>query len=237
VKLQEQLVQIRAQLTAQADEAVRRSILRFFKEPVDPYGLKTARSRKLAAQVARDVETWTAPQRARLCEDLWKSGKLEEGGMACEVYNRTHKSFGESDFRLFEKWIDRYVHNWAHTDVLCTGMLAAALSSEPRLIAELPAWTKSKNRWKRRAAAVSLIPFAQQGERTAEILALSDLLLGDDDEMVQKGVGWLLKVAYPKRPREVVEFLSARRAQTTRLVLRYAAEKMTPADRESVLAK
>ena len=55
--------------------------------------------------------------------------------------------------------------------------------------------------------------------------------------MVQKGVGWLLKETYPKRPAEVVRFLLARRKKTTRLVLRYAAEKLTAADKARVLAR
>jgi 3-methyladenine DNA glycosylase AlkD len=54
--------------------------------------------------------------------------------------------------------------------------------------------------------------------------------------MVQKGVGWLLKETYPKKPTEVVRFLLANRAKTTRLVLRYAAEKMTAPDKGRVLS-
>jgi hypothetical protein len=42
--------------------------------------------------------------------------------------------------------------------------------------------------------------------------------------MVQKGVGWVLKETYPKRPDEVLEFL--RLNSFPRLVVRYAAEKM-----------
>jgi 3-methyladenine DNA glycosylase AlkD len=53
--------------------------------------------------------------------------------------------------------------------------------------------------------------------------------------MVQKGVGWLLKETYPKRPKEVVAFLVKNREKTTRLVLRYAAEKMSAADKARVL--
>lgn len=33
------------------------------------------------------------------------------------------------------------------------------------------------------------------------------MLRDDPDDMMQKGVGWILKEAYPKKPREVVEFL------------------------------
>jgi 3-methyladenine DNA glycosylase AlkD len=57
----------------------------------------------------------------------------------------------------------------------------------------------------------------------------------DKDDMVRKGVGWLLKETYPKRPREVIRFLNDWRAGAPRLVLRLAAEKMTERDRQWLL--
>ena len=96
---------------------------------------------------------------------------------------------------------------------------------------------RSKNRWKRRSAAVSLIQEAKQGRNPATIFAICDLLLRDADDMVQKGVGWLLKETYPRRPREVLDFLDGWRARAPRLVLRLAAEKMTGNDRKWLLTR
>jgi 3-methyladenine DNA glycosylase AlkD len=90
---------------------------------------------------------------------------------------------------------------------------------------------------KRRAAAVALVYSAKRGEHTRAILRIAAPLIEDEDDMVQKGVGWLLKETYPKKPVEVVRFLVANRAKTTRLVLRYAAEKMTASDKARVLAR
>ena len=53
--------------------------------------------------------------------------------------------------------------------------------------------------------------------------------------MVRKGVGWLLKETYPKRPREVLDFFEDRRKTAPRLVLRLAAEKMTPKHKQWLL--
>jgi 3-methyladenine DNA glycosylase AlkD len=101
----------------------------------------------------------------------------------------------------------------------------------------LTRWTKSKNRWKRRSAAVSLVYEAKRGKNTEIILHICDLLLRDTDDMVRKGVGWLLKETYPKRPREVLDFFEDRRATAPRLVLRLAAEKMTPKHKQWLMFK
>ena len=116
-------------------------------------------------------------------------------------------------------------------------MIAACIQNRPGLADRLAGWTKSKNRWKRRSAAVSLIQEAKRGRQTETIFHICDLLLGDSDDMVQKGVGWLLKETYPQRPREVLDFLEGWRARAPRLVLRLAAEKMSPKDRRWLMAK
>jgi 3-methyladenine DNA glycosylase AlkD len=59
----------------------------------------------------------------------------------------------------------------------------------------------------------------------------------DSDDMVRKGVGWLLKDTYPKKPRELLSFLKPWRDRAPRLVLRLAAEKMTPQHRAIALAR
>ena len=136
---------------------------------------------------------------------------------------------------MFERWLDRYVGNWSHCDGLSTWLIAASIANRPGLSDRLARWTKSKNRWKRRSAAVSFIQEAKRGRNTETILHICDLLLEDTDDIVRKGVGWLLKETYPKRPRAVLEFLDGWRARAPRLVLRLAAEKMTAEHRERLL--
>ena len=78
---------------------------------------------------------------------------------------------------------------------------------------------------------------AKQGRNTEFIFGIAESLIEDADEMVRKGVGWLLKETYPKKPRETVDFLLARSNRMPRLVVRYAAEKMSKADRALVMKR
>jgi len=193
--------------------------------------------KRVAQEVYRHIKPWPAADRDRFCIALWESGTFETGALVCYVYRRFAKQCGASEFRMFTRWLDRYVDNWGLTDGLSLWLLGASIANDPSLIGRIPPWTRSKNRWKRRAAAVALVPSARRGLHTREILRISELLLSDADDMVQKGVGWLLKETYPEKPAEVVRFLMPRRAEIPRLVLRYAAEKMTPADRGRVLSR
>jgi 3-methyladenine DNA glycosylase AlkD len=228
---------VRSELAASADSKFRKGLMWFFKEPVDPYGVRTPQVRRIAAAAYREVKKWPPAERNAFCRELWASAKMEEGGVAICVYQRFRKQCSACEFHLFEKWIDRYVGNWAHCDGVATWLIAASIGNEPGLIRLLFPWVASKNRWKRRAAAVSFLQEAKQGRNTEAILEVAGALLEDPDDMVQKGVGWVLKEAYPKRPREVLELLRFRKDRTPRLVLRVAAEKMTAAHKAEILSR
>jgi len=191
--------------------------------------------------VARDfyprVKKLTVAGRDRLCTALWASGHFEDGALVCYLYRHFAKQCGAREFVLFTRWLDKYVHNWGHTDGLALWLLGASIANDASLVSKLDAWTRAKNRWKRRAAAVALVYSAKRGEHTEAILRIATPLIADEDDMVQKGVGWLLKETYPKKPIEVVNFLAASCKNTTRLVLRYAGEKMSPAHKTRVLAR
>lgn len=231
------LRQMRARMKAAADAEFAAGLRWFFKEPVKPYGVRTPQIREFARLAHREVKQWPVADRDRFVTELWKSGMLEEGVLVAHLYRRFAKTCEVREFRMFEQWINRYVTNWSHCDGVSTWLIAASIANRPELVGKLAAWTRSKNRWKRRAAAVSLVQEAKHGRNTETILLICDLLLGDTDDMVRKGVGWLLKETYPQKPREIRAFFASRGVDAPRLVLRLAAEKMTPADRNWLLKR
>jgi 3-methyladenine DNA glycosylase AlkD len=228
---------IRAELSARAEEKVRLGAARFSREPVDTYGVRASEVQEIARQVYREVKNWPEPARERLASTLWKSGKLEECGIVVYVYRRFARQLGARHFKMFEGWIDHYVSSWAACDGVAAWLLAATLENEPKLISELDAWTRSRNRWKRRAAIVALLQEAKKGRHTSAVFRIADALIEDSDDLVRKGVGWVLKEAYPPKPAELLAFLLPRAAGAPRLVLRLAAEKMSAAHREALLSR
>jgi 3-methyladenine DNA glycosylase AlkD len=99
------------------------------------------------------------------------------------------------------------------------------------------AWTKSKNRWRRRAAAVALIRSARKKMFFDEIRRVTDLLRDDQDDMVQKGLGWLLRETAKYDPQRTVPFLVSMRGRLPRLVLRTACETLPANHRTKVMSE
>ena len=186
----------------------------FFKEPVKPYGVRTPQaSRTGADRLSRSEAVVCRRSRPASSPSCGRAECWRKACIVCHLYRRFAKSCSEREFAMFEQWIDRYVRNWSHCDGVSTWLIAASIANRPGLADRLARWTKSKNRWKRRSAAVSLIQEAKQGRNTETIFHICGLLLGDADDMVQKGVGWLLKETYPKRPREMLDFLDGWRTR------------------------
>jgi len=231
------LSEIQAEFDRLADPQVAKSEQRFFKDqPIRNRGVRAPEIQRIAREIYPRVKKLPVAERDKLCTALWASRNHEEGALVCYLYRRFVKQCGAREFVLFTRWVDRYVDNWSMTDGLALWLLGASIANDATLVDKLDTWTRSKNRWKRRAAAVALVSSAKRGEHTKAILRIAAPLIEDKDDMVQKGVGWLLKETYPKKPSEVVRFLIAHRAKTTRLVLRYAAEKMTASDKARVLS-
>jgi 3-methyladenine DNA glycosylase AlkD len=217
---------IRKELKAAGREDVAASAERFFKEDICVHGLKSAEVAALAKAHFKAIKPLPKAEIFALCEDLWRSGYMEEALIACHWSHALRKQFSPADFALFERWIGAYVTNWAACDTFCNHTVGALLERFPEFLPELRRWTRSDNRWMRRAAAVSLIVPAKRGLFLDEVFALADLLLLDPDDLVQKGYGWLLKVASHTHEQDVFEFVVARKASMPRTALRYAIEKL-----------
>jgi 3-methyladenine DNA glycosylase AlkD len=89
----------------------------------------------------------------------------------------------------------------------------------------------------KRAAAVSLIIPAKKGLFLKEIFTISDRLLTDKDDMVQKGYGWMLKEASQMHQDEVYQYVLKHCEDMPRTALRYAIEKMPPELKSEAMKK
>ena len=68
-----------------------------------------------------------------------------------------------------------------------------------------------------------------------DALEVAEVVMRDDSEEVQRGVGTMLMEATRLKADRVVEFLMEWREQSPRLILQTAATKLPPAERGKVL--
>ena len=217
---------IRKQLIENADQKTRESGRRYFKEEIQLYGVKTAIVTQIGNQAFKLIKAMPKSEVFALCEDLWKSGMMEESFIACNWTYSIRKQYAPEDFAMFEAWVNKYVSNWAACDSLCNHSIGSFLEQYPSFVEDIKEWTFSKNRWVKRASAVSFILPARKGLFKKDIFEIADNLLLDTDDMVQKGYGWMLKSLADACEDEVFQYVLDHRASMPRTALRYAIEKM-----------
>lgn len=217
---------VRARLAASASEETRTASQHFFREPINVYGVKAPVVQNIGKDVYAGIRQLTKKDIFDICENLWLSGYMEEAMIACYLSEKLSKKFEPSDFQLFEYWIKNYISNWATCDTLCNHTIGNYLMMYPEYVSKLKEFAYSENRWVKRASAVSLIIPARKGLFQDEVFELSDILLTDKDDMVQKGYGWMLKSASQYNPQAVFDYVMSKKSIMPRTALRYAIEKM-----------
>lgn len=234
----EQIIkEIRKEIIKNADEKTRIQGERFFKENVKIYGLKSAQTAQIGKEFYRELADKSKTNVLTLCEELWESGYMEESFIACNWSYNVRKQYEPSDFKVFERWVDKYVTNWASCDTLCNHTVGTFIEMYPSYLKELKRWAKSDNRWVKRASAVSLIVPARKGLFLQDIFEIAGILHSDADDMVQKGYGWMLKVASQAHQKEVFAYVMKMKKTMPRTSLRYAIEKMPPELKAQAMAK
>lgn len=228
---------LRRQLRENADEKTRQSSQHFYKEKAKHYGVRAAQANRIGREVYTQIKDKPKKEIFALCEELFKSDYSEEAWIAADWAYRLHSKFQPEDFHIFASWIEKYINNWAKCDTLCNHALGAFIEKYPRFIRNLKTWTASENRWVRRASAVSLILPARKGLFLSEIFQIADKLLLDQDDMVQKGYGWMLKEASKAHQQKVFKYVMAHKKVMPRTALRYAIEKMPASLRQKAMAK
>lgn len=209
----------------------------FFKEEIKSRGWRTAELRKVAVRFRRSIAAERGlPFVVQVADQLFSGRVLEERVFAVFLLEGQTGKLTRQDFALFASWIDR-ITSWADHDALAHYVLSPMVSAQPGWASQVFRWAKSKNRWRRRAACVALIRGARQKQFFPEITRLTEMLLADEDDMVQKGLGWLLREAAKYDPKRTVPYLMKIRARAPRLVLRTACETLPAATKTKILAR
>ena len=229
---------LRSEIAAHDKPENRINYQQFFKEKLEhPEGLKAAILRKISKQCFIGLKKLPAKDILAIGDDLLDSGERYMRFFAFEWALKVKKEYRPQDFKRFASWLKKYVDNWGACDHLCCGPIGYLVYQFPELAVKLQPWTKSRNRWQRRASAVSLIVAVRKGTLLNEVLRTADILLKDTDDMVQKGYGWMLKEASHEFPAEVFEYVMKNKREMPRTALRYAIEKLPPNRRKEAMKK
>src|SRR4051812_39065530 len=208
----------------------------FFKEEIKSHGWYTAALRREVRRWRREIlREHDFKFLTDAADQLFSGAVLEEKIAGVFLLETLDAQCSHREFRMFESWLDR-ISSWADHDAVVHYLIGPMVAAKPARLKCVFRWAKSSDRWHRRAACVSLIRGARAKMFFPQIVRLSDSLLGDQDNMVQKGLGWLLRETAKFDAGRTVPYLVKIRGRAPRLVLRTACETLPSAAKRKILA-
>lgn len=220
----------RRELAEHADAERAASLVKFFKAGPGEYA---AGDRFLGLTVPKVREVAREYQNLPLKETLklLRSRIHEERLLALIILIRQFKGGDEAQRRaVTDAYLAhlRHVNHWDLVDVSCPFIVGEYLRKRDRaLLYEL---ARSRDMWRRRVSIISTFAFIRAGD-CADTLRIARMLLRDREDLIHKAVGWMLREVGKRDPAALETFLNRHAADMPRTMLRYAIERLSPAQR------
>ncbi len=136
--------------------------------------------------------------------------------------------------RIFDLYSShtRFVNSWDLVDGSAPHIVGAYLDRRSKQ--PLYRFARSRSLWERRIAIMATLHFIRRREFT-ETFKIARMLLADDEDLIHKAVGWMLREVGNRDVSAAQGFLAAHYAIMPRTMLRYAIEKFPERTRRRYL--
>lgn len=239
-------------LESQQNEQQRAILSRFFKTGKGQYGegdrflgLKVPQTRAVVREARLRV---TLPEIAKLLQSEWHEVRLAGFLLLADEMKaampRRGKDTAENALRR-RVIVDLYLRNahrasnWDLVDLSTPYILGSYLLA-PLPDGTLPSTdildrlSADTNLWRQRIAIVSTAALIRAG-RYDETLRIASRLLTHPHDLIHKATGWMLREVGKRDIDTLRRFLDTRHAAMSRTTLRYAIERLSPAERHHYL--
>ncbi len=201
------------------------------------YNAGSAHVRALAREIyLAQLQQWTIRDAIAFADLLMSSRFLEVKAVGLELLGRYRGEFTPGVLRQCKQWLSRGDSaNWATTDEMCGVVIGPLLIKYPELIPQMRAWVTHRNMWVRRASIVGLLHPVRRGDALDVLYSAAKVLHVDENDLIQKAVGWALREAGKVDSVRLERYLRANVARIPRTTFRYAVERFSPKRRAQLM--
>lgn len=222
------LEKLKRELNSIADKETAEKLNKYFKTRKGEYGygdkfigIKVPILRKITAKYSFNE---------RELEELINSEIHEFRMAALTILVREYKKSKDKESLIkFYLRNTKNINNWDLVDLSASQILGDFLIQRNREV--LYRLVKSKSLWERRIAIVSTFAFIRKND-LQDAIKLSEILLEDNHDLINKAVGWVLREVGKKDKKLLEGFLEKYKIKISRTTLRYAIEKFDKEKRD-----
>lgn len=161
------------------------------------------------------------------CKELLESPWHEERLLALIILVNQFRAGDELHRKqVYEFYLQHmdHINNWDLVDVSARDIVGGYIYNHQELLPTLDKLAVSHSLWERRIAIIASFYFLTKGEPGVTV-RLSEVLLHDKEDLIQKAVGWMLREMGKRCGKEVLHsFLLQHYKTMPRTMLRYAIE-------------
>ena len=191
------------------------------------WGIKVPELRKLAKE-CQDITVKEVKQ-------LVRSSIHEERLLALLILVLMYSKGNETTKkRIYELYLKntKFINNWDLVDGSAEYIVGDFLMDKSKK--PLYSLAKSSDLWERRIAIMSSFHFIKRHE-FSQTLKISRMLLSDEEDLIHKAVGWMLREVGKRHLPTEEKFLKEHYKKMPRTMLRYAIEKFPESKRQRYL--
>jgi 3-methyladenine DNA glycosylase AlkD len=136
--------------------------------------------------------------------------------------------------RVYKLYMDHlgWINNWDLVDVSAEHVVGAFLKNKSKK--PLYRLARSKNLWERRVSILATFHYIK-GKEFSETLKIAEMLLSDEEDLIHKAVGWMLREVGKRDLATEERFLKEHYREMPRTMLRYAIERFPEPKRQRYL--
>ena len=207
---------------------------RFFKTGKGEYGegdLFLGITVPNCRSVAKKFKTISIQEVETLITSKYHEERLVALLILIEKYNKANEKEKKEivDYYLSKT---KHINNWDLVDLSCYKILGEYLLDKDRSI--LYKLAKSKDLWEKRIGIITTMAFIRKNQ-FEDTMAISEILVNDDHDLIHKAVGWLLREVGKRDMKVEEKFLKKYYKNMPRTMLRYAIEKFPEDKRQKYL--
>ena len=201
------------------------------------HGISAPRLRAIERDLFLQVKSeWTIKDAVAFARFCVASPFNETKSIGILLLSRFHRDFERSLLSEVEGWLAHdQCDNWSAVDALAPSVITPLLRRHPSLVPRVRRWNRSRNLWVRRASVVCFVSLARHGEHLETAYDTAVALRNDNEDLMHKAVGWLLREAGRTDAGRLESFLLQHGPALPRTTLRYAIERFPAPARRRLL--
>jgi 3-methyladenine DNA glycosylase AlkD len=182
--------------------------------------------------VVKEFRDAPLPEVNKLLRSAWHEERVLALLILVDQFERGDGALRKKIYQLYVE-NTRFINNWDLVDLSAPKIVGPYLDGGSRAL--LFRFVRSKNLWERRIAVLATFPYIRKAD-FVDALSIAEKLLADDEDLMHKAVGWMLREVGKKDVAVLEGFLKKHHRMMPRTALRYAIERLPESKRKKYLA-